>query len=39
MKYVLIFLLSFFAFCTEIEAQTIQKDSIQVLSLAEFEKM
>ena len=39
MKYVLIFLLSFFAFHAEIEAQTIQKDSIQVLSLAEFEKM
>ena len=39
MKYVLIFLLSFFTFHAEIEAQTIQKDSIQVLSLAEFEKM
>ncbi|MEY3643629.1 MAG: hypothetical protein RLZZ207_323, partial [Bacteroidota bacterium] len=39
MKNVLIFLLSFFAFHAEIEAQTIQKDSIQVLSLAEFEKM
>ena len=39
MKYAFIFLLSFFAFWTEIQAQTIQKDSIQVLSLAEFEKM
>ncbi len=39
MKYVLIFLLSFFAFHSGIEAQTIQKDSIQVLSQEEFEKM
>ena len=39
MKYTLILLLFLFAFRSEIQGQTIQKDSIQVLSLAEFEKM
>ena len=39
MKYAFIFLFSFFACWTEIQAQTTQKDSIQVLSLEEFEKM
>jgi rhodanese-related sulfurtransferase len=39
MKYTLILLLFLFAFRSEIQGQTIQKDSIHVLSLAEFEKM
>jgi rhodanese-related sulfurtransferase len=39
MKYSLFLLLFLFAFRSEIQGQTIQKDSIQVLSLTEFEKM
>ena len=39
MKYTLILFLFLFAIRYEIQGQTIQKDSIQVLSLAEFEKM